>query len=134
MIPSLIIVTWLLGLFSFAMIGGAIYLLYDWYQQVWVYDPNLNRFVFEPNFGFNALTAILLAALLLLIWTFFGGMLLRLVLGGKRGAESELDPPRMTREGTVQRLPRPDGSELQVEMYGPSQWPAHCPDPRLGHE
>src|SRR5688572_29748143 len=112
MVPSLIISTWLLGLLSFGMIGGAIYLLYEWYQRAWDYDPNLNRLVFEPNLGFNALTAILLAGLLLLIWTFFGALLLRLILGGKKAPKSELDPPRMTRTGTVQHLQRPDGSEL----------------------
>jgi hypothetical protein len=53
MLPTLILFTWLLGLLSFAMIGGAIYLLYEWYQRAWEYDVDLNRFVFAPDLGFK---------------------------------------------------------------------------------
>jgi pimeloyl-ACP methyl ester carboxylesterase len=123
MIPSLIITSWLLGLLSFGILGGAIYLLYEWYQRAWAYEPDLNRFVFDPNFGFNALTAILLAGLILLVWTFAGRALLPLILGHGKRNPSDLDPPQQTREGTVQRLQRPDGTELQVEFYGPEDGP-----------
>ena len=123
MIPPLIIITWLLGLLSFGIIGSAVYLLYEWYQRVWTYNPDLNRYIFDPNFGFNALTAMLVAGLLLLIWTFLGGLILRVVMGSRNRGDSKLDPPRMTREGTVQRLKRPDGSELHVEFYGPADGP-----------
>src|SRR6476659_1979729 len=118
MVPSLIISTWLFGLLSFGIMGGAVFLLYEWYQRVWIYDPNLNQYIFAPNFGFNTLTAMLVAGVVLVILTFFGGLLLRLLMSGKKGNRSKLDPPRMTREGTVHRLKRPDGSELQVESYG----------------
>lgn len=47
----------------------------------------------------------------------------RLLLGGRNGNKSELDPPRMTRERTVQKVQRPDGSELHVEFYGPEDGP-----------
>jgi pimeloyl-ACP methyl ester carboxylesterase len=120
MVPSLIISTWLLGLLSFGIAGGAIYLLYEWYQRAWEYDPDLNRRVFEADLGLNALTAMLVVGLLLLIWTFLGGLLLRLILASQKGQASPLDPPTMARNGTEQRLQRPDGSELQVEFYGPS--------------
>ncbi len=123
MIPPLIITTWLLGLLSFGIIGSAVYLLYEWYQRVWTYNPDLNRYIFDPNFGFNALTAMLVAGLLLLTWTFLGGLILRVVMGSRNRGDSKLDPPRMTREGTVQRLKRPDGSELHVEFYGPADGP-----------
>jgi pimeloyl-ACP methyl ester carboxylesterase len=123
MIPVFIISIWLLGLLSFGILGGAIYLLYEWYQRVWTFDPNLNRYIFDPDFGFNMLTAMLVAGLTLLLWTFFGALILRLILGSKKREPSGLEPPRMTREGAVQRLQRPDGSELQVEFYGPADGP-----------
>lgn len=118
MVPSLIILIWFLGLLSLAITGGAIYLLYEWYQRVWQFDPALNQWVFAPHLGFNTQTALLAAGLVLLLLTFFGGSLLRLIMGYKNRRNSDLDPPRMTREGTAQRLQRPDGSELQVEFYG----------------
>lgn len=119
MLPTLIITTWLLGLLSFAFIGGAIYFLYEWYQRAWEFDSDLNRLVFAPDFGFNALTLLLVAGLLLLILTFAGRLLLPLFLGNQSRNQSKFDPPQKTREGKQQRLQRPDGTELQVEFYGP---------------
>src|SRR3954463_15740183 len=103
MVPSLILLIWFFGLLSFAITGGAIYLLYEWYQRAWQFDPALNQVVFAPHLGFNQQTALLAAGLVLLLVTFFGGALLRLLMANKNRTGSELDPPRMTREGTVQR-------------------------------
>lgn len=123
MIPSFILAIWFWGLLSLGAIGGGLYLAWEWYQRAWVYQPTLERYVFDPNFGFNTQTAWLVAALGLLIWAFAGGLLVRLFLGRTGNAPSPDDPPRQTREGAVQRLLRPDGSELQVECYGPVDGP-----------
>lgn len=123
MIPSFILAMWFWGLLSLGALGGGFYLAWEWYQRAWVYQPILERYVFDPNFGFNAQTAWLTAALGLLIWAFTGGLLVRLFLGRTGKAPSPDDPPRQTREGAVQRLSRPDGSELQVECYGPVDGP-----------
>jgi pimeloyl-ACP methyl ester carboxylesterase len=117
--PTLIISTWLLGLFSFALVGGAIYMLYEWYQRAWEFDPDLNRRIFEPDFGLNGLTMLLLGGILLLVLSLAGRLLLPLFLGQGRSRDADFDPPRKSREGEVQRLQRPDGTELQVEFYGP---------------
>lgn len=120
MLPTLILPIWLFGLLSFAITGSTIYLLYEWYERAREFDPDLNRMVFAPDFGFNAPTFMLLAGLLLLLWTFAGRLLLPFFLGNKPRQPSPHDPPRHNREGESQRLQRPDGTELQVEFYGPA--------------
>jgi pimeloyl-ACP methyl ester carboxylesterase len=105
------------------LLGGGLYLAWAWYQRAWEYSPVLERHVFDPNFGLNAATMILLAGLALLIWTFAGGLLVRWLTGGKGDASANDDPPKQTRGGAVHRLARPDGSELQVEVYGPPDGP-----------
>ena len=123
MIPSFILAVWLWGLLSLGAIGGGFYLAWEWYQRSWIYQPPLGGYVFDPNFGFNAQTAWLVAALGLLIWALAGGLIVRLCLSRTGHASSPNDPPRQTRGGTVHRLSRPDGSELQVESYGPVDGP-----------
>lgn len=123
MIPSFILAMWLWGLLSLGAIAGGLYLAWEWYQRAWAYQPTLERYVFDPNFGFNAQTAWLVAALLLLIWAFAGGLLVRLCLALMGHGSADDDTPRQTRGGVVQRLSRPDGSMLQVECYGPVDGP-----------
>jgi pimeloyl-ACP methyl ester carboxylesterase len=118
-IPPFIFLIWLLGLLSFAVIGAGIYLLREWYLRAWEYSPTLERAVFDPNFGWNGQTALLLGGLALIVWALAGGLILRL-FAGLGSASRHDDPPRHTRGGTVHRLRRPDGSELQVESYGPA--------------
>lgn len=120
MIPTLILFTWLWGLLSLALLGGGVYLVREWYQRAWVYSPALDRAVFMPDFGFNVPTGFLVAGLLLLLWACAGGLLVRWLLSHSTPTLTDEDPPQQTRGGTVQRLPRPDGSELQVECYGPA--------------
>lgn len=119
MIPSFILAMWLWGLLSLGAVGGGLYLVWEWYQRAWAYQPTLERYVFDPNFGFNAQTAWLAAALVLLILAFAGGLLVRLFLVLIGHGSSHDDAPSQTRGGAVQRLSRPDGSVLQVECYGP---------------
>jgi pimeloyl-ACP methyl ester carboxylesterase len=119
MIPTFIISVWLFGLLSFGLIGGGVYLTREWYQRAWVYDPQIDRVVFNPQFGFNVPTTLLVAGIALFIWAIAGGVIVRWAAGllGRSGTSS--DHPQHTRADEVHRLQRPDGSELQVECYGP---------------
>ncbi len=123
LIPIFIIAMWLWGLFAVGLIGGALYLGWQWYERAWVFNTVLERYVFAPDWGFNTPTMLFVASLLLLIWALFGGLLVRLLLGGSGQSSSPDDPPQHIRDGTVHRLQRPDGSELQVESYGPADAP-----------
>lgn len=119
MIPASILFVWISGLFAFALIGGGLYLGREWYQQAWAYDRALGRAVFDPDLGLNEETALLAAAVALLAWALLGGLILRLVMGLVSGRAGAGDAPQHTREGETRRLSRPDGSELNVELYGP---------------
>ncbi|MGZ3487090.1 MAG: alpha/beta fold hydrolase [Isosphaeraceae bacterium] len=145
-IPTTILSMWLRGLLSIAIIAGGLFLLREWYEHSHAWestqvqlqagtvsrahlDDGLDakelvvprRGVFRWNPGLNQETAELVASLLLLALA-FGGRL------GTKGISLLLlkqgtDDPQSARDGTVQRLRRPDGSELQVELYGPPDAP-----------
>jgi pimeloyl-ACP methyl ester carboxylesterase len=70
------------------------------------------------EFGINWETAALLGGLTLLLCS-IGGGLIGPLWGRRRGA----DEPKAEQLGTIHRLQRPDGSELQVEIYGPEDAP-----------
>jgi pimeloyl-ACP methyl ester carboxylesterase len=123
MIPTFIFSSWLFGLLSVGLLSGGILLARAWYQRAWDYDLTLDRYVFDPNWGFNPPTALLVAGLLLLIWVFAGGLILRWLLRATANPDRGGDPPLHTRQGIAHRLRRPDGSELQVEVYGPADGP-----------
>ena len=95
-VPFLIPITWLVGLLSLALLGGGVYLLWAWYV------------------GALVGTAYLVCGLVATVWTFLGHRVVLLVM-----RRSGRDEPKATREGEVRRVARPDGSELQVEVYGP---------------
>ncbi len=122
MIPTFILTIWLLGLLSAAIVAGAICLGHEWYARSWAWDEALQRSVFAPDWGWNAPTALLAGALLLTLIAVAGGPLLKLIL---RLTKRTGDDPRaaMTAPAAEQRLQRPDGSELQVKMYGPADAP-----------
>lgn len=63
-------------------------------------------------------TGYLVASLAMLVLTFTGRWFV--LLFHPAGS----DEPTEARTGAVQRLPRPDGTELQVEHYGPADGPA----------
>ncbi|MCL1465627.1 alpha/beta fold hydrolase [Argonema galeatum] len=94
--PFNILTSWLVGLLSIAILGGGIYITHEWYEGELV-----------ENY-------YLWVGLAMVLWS-FGGGLLGLPLLRRKGA----DEPKRLRTGTVQRVPRPDGSVLQVEFYGP---------------
>lgn len=144
--PSAILSMWLRGLLSIAIIAGGLFLLRQWYEHshVWeatqaqlpdgdVSPPRADgkrdraepagprRRVLRWDHGPNRETAELAAGLALLALAFAGrlgakGLSLLLL---KQGT----DDPKPTRDGAVQRLRRPDGSVLQVELYGPPDRP-----------
>lgn len=84
----------LAGFFSLALIGGGAYILRQWYEGEFVSD----RWLY---LGIG-----------LLVWSFLG--FLPLLLFRRAGR----DEPKPFRSNQVQRLARPDGSEIQVEFYG----------------
>jgi pimeloyl-ACP methyl ester carboxylesterase len=97
--PFGLLFLWLLGLLSLAMLGGGLYLLWAWYVGVVV--------------G----TGYLVASLAMLVLTFTGRWLVLLF------HPSGPDEPTAARTGAAARIGRPDGTELQVEHYGPADSP-----------
>src|SRR6478736_6154616 len=98
--PFTLLPTLLLGLLSLALLGGGGYLLWAWYV------------------GAIVGTGYLAAGLAMTLWTFAGRWVV-LYLFRRRG----VDEPRATRPDSIIRLPRPDGTDLQVETYGPPDAP-----------
>jgi pimeloyl-ACP methyl ester carboxylesterase len=94
--PHNFLLVWLVQLLSVGILGGGIYILYEWYE------------------GELVGTSYLVAGLTMVLWT-FGGRLISLPLLRRRGT----DEPKFMRSNTVRRLSRPDGSVLQVEFFGP---------------
>ncbi|MFE1748585.1 alpha/beta fold hydrolase [Coleofasciculus sp. H7-2] len=94
--PLNFLLVWLVGLLSIGILGGGIYILYEWYE------------------GELVGMSYLIGGLAMVLWS-CGGRFISLPLLRRQGA----DEPKLMRTGTVQRVPRPDGSVLQVEFYGP---------------
>jgi pimeloyl-ACP methyl ester carboxylesterase len=125
MIPTSIFRVWFLGLFSFILIGVGIYCGHEWYHRSWSWNSEDQRSYFDPQWGLNNPTLFFAVAVVLLVWTFLGGVIIRMLLsillkakgGDVAGTNSPLE------KGTVSRLGRPDGSELYVECYGPEGAP-----------
>lgn len=94
--PLNFFIIWLVGLLSVGVLGGGIYIIYEWYE------------------GELVGMSYLWTGLAMVVWS-FGGRFISLPLLRRQGA----DEPKLMRTGTVQRIARPDGSVLQVEFYGP---------------
>lgn len=128
MIPVSILFVWLLGLLGFTLVGGAGWLVWQWYDRSWDYRltpdglPVPSSAVFDPDFGWNAPSAFLVASVVLLLWALLGGWLLR-TLGRRLARPSAGGATRESLEsapgGTVHRIPRPDGAEIVAEVHGP---------------
>jgi hypothetical protein len=80
MIPTFILQTWLLGLFSLGIIGGALYLVHEWQQRSWRWDPVLEQSFFAPNFGLNEETTLLAIAVILMLLALAGGTIVKAIL------------------------------------------------------
>jgi pimeloyl-ACP methyl ester carboxylesterase len=98
--PFLILSTWILGLASLALLGGGLYVLWLWYV------------------GAVVASAYLVAGCAGVIWTFAGRPIV-LALWRRPGP----DEPRALRSRTVQRIDRPDGAGLHVELDGQPDGP-----------
>ncbi|AFZ14046.1 alpha/beta hydrolase fold protein [Crinalium epipsammum PCC 9333] len=96
LMPLTFLMVWLAGLLSIGILGGGVYILYEWYEGDLV--------------GYS----YLLGGVALVLWS-FGGRFIIPLLFHRPGN----DEPSFMRTGSVQRIQRPDGSELHVEFYGP---------------
>jgi pimeloyl-ACP methyl ester carboxylesterase len=133
-LPFTILWLWFRGVLAVVLLGGGLYLLYQWYDHLprpYVsaeqHADAAARTPMPPTFrdrvalwrpGLDWETAALGGGLLLVLIASSGGMWV-VLLGWPTGA----DDPKATRDGTVQRLTRPDGTVLQVECYGPPDAP-----------
>lgn len=105
--PPTLLLVWLMGLLSLGLLGGGAWLVWEWYDN-WAA-------------GLPADRRLLIAGLLLLGVTLLGRFLVTPFLGRpSRAGEEEMGtlPP-----GTVQRIPRPDGTVLHTESFGPQDAP-----------
>lgn len=147
LMPFQILGLWIRGLLSLILLAVGPYLIFQWYERAHVeharsvnaaafpttaaaaapirapeagsLDPQYER-VFAPHWGFNGQTAFLAVGLSMLLWAIPMGPALNLRRLMRRPGPDE---PRSLRTGEVQRLTRPDGSELRVELYGPPDGP-----------
>lgn len=122
MIPTAILSLWCLSLWSLGLLAGGVVLLHEWYERSWHVDPVLGAAVFRPVFAADATTALLIGGIICLLVTFTGNMLLRPLLRAvlRSAPEERVDgiaPPKPV--GMTQRLRRTDGTEIQVESWGP---------------
>ncbi len=98
LMPFSVLAVWVVGLLSLALLGGGAFGIWQWAS--------------------GASTLLALAG---------GGAMLILALLGRflvlllRPAGQ--DEPKQERTGTVERVMRPDGTELHVELYGPPTAP-----------
>jgi pimeloyl-ACP methyl ester carboxylesterase len=121
MIPTSIIRTWFLGLFSWILLAVGIYLSHRWYQQAWSYDFNIQRSYFDAHLGYNRQTFLLLVAACLLFLVLAGGLIIRGMISlftPAKNLKGIAQLPRSREVTTISQLGRPDGSQLRVECYG----------------
>jgi len=99
LMPLDFLLRWLSGLLTIAFVGTGGYILYQWYEGELISD------------GWLILGSVML------LWSFLGFVpILLLHRPGK-------DEPKPIHSSQVQRLIRPDGSEIHVEFYGSEHAP-----------
>lgn len=87
------------SLVSISILGSGIYIFYQWYE------------------GELISNSWLYLSIGLLLWSFLGFLPILLLHRAGR------DEPKPYRSDRVQRLARPDGSEINIEFYGPEDAP-----------
>jgi pimeloyl-ACP methyl ester carboxylesterase len=140
MMPFSVLRIWGTGLFSWAVLGLAIYCFWEWRQRIEgqelrAREPAVDRRQFDeinrpaprPRFDREQPLArsesarawpFLVAGIGLLAWSSVGFLPVLLVLGRPGG-----DAPREERDGEWNEIKRPDGSQLHVETYGNAKGP-----------
>ncbi len=105
--PPTLILVWLMGLWSLALLGGGAWLVWEWYDSWALHLPADRR--------------LLVAGLFLLALPLLGRFVLTPFLGRRpRAGEQEM---RLMPAGTLHRIVRPDGAVLHVQAYGPEGAP-----------
>jgi len=136
--PFQVLGIWLPGTIAVVLLAAGASLLYAWHihRQSYVTenlpaatmpapdqgkasDPEIPRQQtvvsrVDWQFGFNRETAYLLGGLALAAWCLVGRWINPIPLWRRAGNE-----PKDSVSGVVQRIRRPDGTELHVELYGP---------------
>jgi pimeloyl-ACP methyl ester carboxylesterase len=98
--PFPLLLTWLAGILTFAILGGGLYFVWAWYV------------------GAVTGTGYLVAGLAMTLLTFVGRWIV--LQFHPRGS----DEPHTLQPDSEVRLTRPDGTSLYVERYGPTDAPA----------
>ncbi|WP_407571542.1 alpha/beta fold hydrolase [Deinococcus altitudinis] len=107
LVPPTLVLLWLTGLFSVALLGGGGWLVWEWYDNWAAHLPANPRYLIWG--------ALLLAVSLL------GSPLVTLFLGRKpRPGEAPMSAPA---GATVHQIVRPDGTRLHAESFGPEGAP-----------
>jgi pimeloyl-ACP methyl ester carboxylesterase len=100
MMPFGIIIYWIAGLLSLALLGGGIYLGWAWYEGMVI--------------GYM----YLVSAIAMVLFSFMGRPLLLVILG-----RNKTERPPETLPVRTHGLTRQDGSVLHIEIYGPEDAP-----------
>lgn len=114
--PLLLVFQWFTSLISVGLLGGAGYLIYQWYRfrmEAWQLADALGR---EETFRWTDGIEPLIAGIALLGIAFLGRPLLLLFLG-----RSGSDNPHSTPVPEQHQVTAPDGTMLHVEVYGPKE-------------
>ncbi len=138
--PDQILGIWIRGVLSIALLALGPYLIYQWYEDAHAFHsrhaevtpstavsalgsveqavPAHREYdrVFEPHWGFNRETALLIAGVVALLWALPKGPALSMRRLLRRVGTDE---PKRVRNGEVRNITRLDGSNLRVEMVGP---------------
>jgi pimeloyl-ACP methyl ester carboxylesterase len=124
MIPTSIIRIWFLGLLSWILLGVGIYLSHKWYHQAWSYDLNLQRSYFDPHFGNNQETRLLIIAASVLFLVLAGGLIVRGILSLLTKANSPKGvgqlPERSRDRVTISQLSRYDATAVLKDINVPA--------------
>jgi hypothetical protein len=133
-LPIPLLISWLIGLFSLAVLAGGISLLYHagrrWIRhdrrrrsarsdrEVLTEDRAVHhRATLAEGLKNAAILTPLIAGAVLLVLSFAGGHLIRFAFPAGN------DEPMTMRTGTGQDLTRPDGTRIHAELYGPADGP-----------
>lgn len=119
MMPFSVLRTWGLGLIGWAILGIGIYCIYYWSQEP---ARDVAELRDEPAAAVETRDdrwPYLAAGVAIIAWSFLGGPTMRLIASGFQRD----DDPRPERRGQQQWVEQPDGTRLNVEIYGPPDGP-----------